>query len=378
MSLSTDALGIADADLVTSGGRGHLVQFDGSSNERLDLVTTSRSTTIAGALTNNDADTAADKAKFVYSGWVDGIAGTALEPGDLVQAETDSEFGLYVAGKGHTVVGQYLPELRAGGTNLPDAAAGDKVRIYLFANKTTRRDGDGCLKAVWDFAVDGGAISTIGSGVFFPDNAVVYESAIDVITTCTSSGDAGTMALTSTNITIDAAIAISAATAQVDTLTPLAVNDAAYWITIIMDTDANAAGGGKAEVYNAVYVADASATVAEITAGLTVAVNNVMPASTVLAADGTTELTLTAEVAGKGFYASSGGGASGATITHANTTANVPDIQWDAGLRRGDHFGELATTWQKTSSEQELNFVIATEAFTAGKIVVFANYWISE
>jgi hypothetical protein len=265
MSKPTEVMGVADADLVTSGGRGHLVQVDGSSNERLDLVTTSRSPTIIGALTNNNADTAADKAQFVFQGWIDGIAGTALEPFDLVQSETDSEFGLYVAGKGHVVVGMYLPEMRAGGTNLPDAAAGDKVRIFLFANKTTRRDADGCLKAVYDFAVDGGAISTIGLGVFFPDNAIVAQSAIDVLTTHESAGDTATIALTSTNITIDAAIAI---------------ND----------------GGNP----------------------------------------------------------------------------------WDAGMREGDHQYDTAGTWQKTSSEQELNVVIAVQAVTAGKMVIFANYWISE
>ena len=60
MSLSTDILGIADADLVTSGGRGHLVQYDGASTERIDLVTTSRSATIVGALTNNDPDAAGE------------------------------------------------------------------------------------------------------------------------------------------------------------------------------------------------------------------------------------------------------------------------------------------------------------------------------
>jgi hypothetical protein len=264
MSLSTDVLGISDADLVTSGGRGHLVQVDGSSSERLDLVTTSRSATVIGALTNNDADTAADKARFVYAGWVDGIAGTAIEPFDLLQAETDSEFGKYVPGKGHTVVGQYLPELRAGGTNLPDAAAGDKIRVYLFANKVAPNDAAGTLKAVYDFAVDGGAIGTIGLGVFFPDNAVVNQSAFDILTTHTSAGDIATIAVTSTDVTIDAAVAIGTGT------------------------------------------------------------------------------------------------------------------PWDAAIREGDHQVDTDTTWEKTASEQELNVVIAVEAVTAGKMVIFANYWISE
>jgi hypothetical protein len=208
MSLSTDIQGIADADLVTSGGTGHIVQVDGSSNERLDLATTSRSATLLGAMTNNVPDAAADKVALVYQGWVRGKAGTALEPFDLLQCETDSEFGKYVPGKGHVVIGQYIPVMAAGATNLPDAAAGDSIRVFLFANKVAPADAVGTLKAIYDFAVDGGAISTIGLGVFFPDNAVVTQSGFDILTTHTSAGDLATIAVTSTDITIDAAVAI--------------------------------------------------------------------------------------------------------------------------------------------------------------------------
>lgn len=50
-------------------------------------------------------------------------------------------------------------------------------------------------KATYDFAEHGGAISAIDLGVTIPDNALIVGSSVDVITTATSAGDAGTMAL---------------------------------------------------------------------------------------------------------------------------------------------------------------------------------------
>jgi len=50
-------------------------------------------------------------------------------------------------------------------------------------------------KAGYDFAVDGGATSAIGLGVTIPDNAIVTGGFVEVVTTCTSSDDSGTMAL---------------------------------------------------------------------------------------------------------------------------------------------------------------------------------------
>lgn len=50
--------------------------------------------------------------------------------------------------------------------------------------------------ATYDFAEHGGAVSAIGLGVTIPDNAVVLDGMIDVITTCTTAAaDAGTMAI---------------------------------------------------------------------------------------------------------------------------------------------------------------------------------------
>jgi hypothetical protein len=54
-----------------------------------------------------------------------------------------------------------------------------------------------CARAVYDFAVDGGAIGAHTlRGDVIPDNALIMGGVVDVITTCTTAGaDAGTMAI---------------------------------------------------------------------------------------------------------------------------------------------------------------------------------------
>ncbi len=59
MSQSTDINGIADADIATAGGRSHLVQFDRTSNRRIDLALPGNADVI-GMQTNNDASAAGD------------------------------------------------------------------------------------------------------------------------------------------------------------------------------------------------------------------------------------------------------------------------------------------------------------------------------
>jgi hypothetical protein len=65
-------------------------------------------------------------------------------------------------------------------------------------------------RATYDFAVDGGATSSIGSGVTVPDNAIITSCWYDVVTTATSSGDLGTMAINlPTDGDLQAAVAIN-------------------------------------------------------------------------------------------------------------------------------------------------------------------------
>lgn len=74
---------------------------------------------------------------------------------------------------------------------------------------------DGNLRTArveYDFAVDGGAIGSItlrGQGAI-PDNAIIVDGLIDVITTFTSATDAATVALTANSAgDLKAAVAIS-------------------------------------------------------------------------------------------------------------------------------------------------------------------------
>ncbi len=79
-------------------------------------------------------------------------------------------------------------------------------------------DGLGVLRIVrgtYDFAVQGGAISTItllddkGQAISIPDNAVIWDSCVDVTTTFTTAGaDAGTIAI-QTNAADDIVVAVA-------------------------------------------------------------------------------------------------------------------------------------------------------------------------
>ncbi len=83
--------------------------------------------------------------------------------------------------------------------------------------KLARPSSDGLhphriARATYDFAVLGGAISTIGLGVTLPDNAIITRAWYEVITTLTSATDAATVSIdipTDDVAGIVAAIAIS-------------------------------------------------------------------------------------------------------------------------------------------------------------------------
>jgi len=103
---------------------------------------------------------------------------------------------------------------------------------------------------------------------------------------------------------------------QVD-LTPTAVNNAIYTITI------DVAGAS----YPVQFTAGGSATAAEIVDGLVAIINRILPANTVLAANDSDNLRLTAEVAGQGFEYAAGSNNSGATwAVAADNNARNADI----------------------------------------------------
>lgn len=91
-------------------------------------------------------------------------------------------------------------------------------------------------------------------------------------------------------------------TAQVDTITPSAVNSTLYTLSV---------GGRYFQ-----YLSDASATAAEIVAGFTSVIN--ADSDCLATASGTTTLILTAKTAGVGFLTQVG-----ANLALANTTANA-------------------------------------------------------
>jgi len=82
------------------------------------------------------------------------------------------------------------------------------------------------------------------------------------------------------------------AVAQVDWATPTAVNSLTYTLGVQLN---------DVDTYLADYVADGTAIVQEIVEGIVAHLNAVLPASTVLAAEDNTKVTLTAEVAGTPF-----------------------------------------------------------------------------
>lgn len=118
--------------------------------------------------------------------------------------------------------------------------------------------------------------------------------------------------------------------AQINRVTPTAVNSETYTITINLKT--------------ITYTADASATVAEITAGLTTAFN----ASTepefaeITATDSTTYVTLTADAAGDAFTnTSSASGA--ATLSTAINTASTGPEDWSTAANWSLNAAPVAT-----------------------------------
>lgn len=120
--------GIAGADL--SAKQNTFVFADGTDSESIKAATSDTSIEIVGVLVNTPADT--ETAHIAVGGCVDVIAGGALEPWDLVTTNASGQ--AVVAATGKVLLGQYRPKPEGGANR--DAASGEKVRIYLFDDKT--------------------------------------------------------------------------------------------------------------------------------------------------------------------------------------------------------------------------------------------------
>ena len=75
---------------------------------------------------------------------------------------------------------------------IANGAVGD---AQLVADTTEGISAQRTFRAVYDFAVEGGAISEIDLGVNLPANASITMAKYYVVTTCTSATDAGTMSM---------------------------------------------------------------------------------------------------------------------------------------------------------------------------------------
>ena len=134
MSKCTIIRAVAGADL--SSDTGLFVGVNGASDdERVVRITAGTSVLTLGVLINAPADDAV--AEIAYEGIVTCKAGGAIEPYDYVSVE-DTTGRAQAAVTSDAIVGQFLPlldEADPGSSGSRDAADGDTITIYLFADK---------------------------------------------------------------------------------------------------------------------------------------------------------------------------------------------------------------------------------------------------
>ena len=115
--------------------------------------------------------------------------------------------------------------------------------------------------ARYDFAVDGGAVSTIvpSNSAIIPDNAIITDVFHSTTTALTSDGSA-TLALTAGGLTLNAAVAFDNADYADESVIANAVNDKTTSATGIQFVIATAAlKAGVVDVYVQYYVGPHSA-----------------------------------------------------------------------------------------------------------------------
>ncbi len=132
--------------------------------------------------------------------------------------ETLTSAQIYVGNGSNVATGVAVSgDIALTNAGVASIAAGVVTEADLEVGTTDGLQPRRLLRATYDFAVDGGAISTIASGVVLPDNAIVTKCWFDVITTFTSSTDAATFAINiPTDGDLHAAIAISEGTNTFD------------------------------------------------------------------------------------------------------------------------------------------------------------------
>jgi hypothetical protein len=135
--------------------------------------------------------------------------------GNCIQVQTDDTYRYYEVRDTIVAASQDIGYRIKFDTSITDVILVDEVEFGLIKEAPkSQEDGlrrKGELRATYDFAEHGGAISTIGLGVFIPDNTIITRCYYDVITTFTSATDAATVAINvPTDGDLQAATAISA------------------------------------------------------------------------------------------------------------------------------------------------------------------------
>lgn len=247
-------------------------------------------------------------------------------------AAPDNVFGL-AAGGGAKKVSTITVDTAANDTAYAYTVNGGIVTITSDASATLPEIADALadahnaltLASSVSFAISDGVDTVTITGREVNDDYAISNADARLtlaITTAASAGSAIPFGIGVQRTSFDAIGLPSLGTAKVMTATPAEVNNATYTMSITVDADDD----GIKETYSFSFLADASATVAEIVTGLTTAGNTAMPANSVLLTDSTTVLTLTSEIAGKDFEATGFGDLVGATVTMATTQASVRDM----------------------------------------------------
>jgi len=135
--------------------------------------------------------TTAHGAKGPYDKWVENML---VEPGLMNLSSARILVGDANGKAADVAVSGDVTISNAGAVTIAAAAVDESMLADATSDALNVRR---IARATYDFAVDGGAISTIGSGVTLPDNAIITKCWFDVSTTLTSATDAATIAIIS-------------------------------------------------------------------------------------------------------------------------------------------------------------------------------------
>lgn len=158
--------------------------------DELYTVATAATENLVGVWQETQA-TAGARCKLMITGISSVLLGGTVTRGDYITSDANAKGVKAVIG--NNVIG-FCTKSGVSGDIVPVV-----LTQYMVA-PTQTQDGLGVMgvaRATYDFAVDGGAVSSIGLGVTIPDNAIIVGGVLDIVTAFTSTGGTGTIALDS-------------------------------------------------------------------------------------------------------------------------------------------------------------------------------------